>query len=540
MRSLHARLLSSAAGVITIIAAGQAAAAKPANPPTYQHVLLISVDGLHAIDLANYVQNNPGSNLAQLANHGVVYPNAFTTAPSDSYPGMLAQVTGASPKAAGLFYDDSYDRKEYPSVNYYVSQGLPDPGCTGNPGTEVTNFEELDKGYNFQTALVSDLTGGGTLDQVYTQLDTDNMQRHIVSGKCVPVFPHEYVRANTIFEIAKAAGLYTAWSDKHPAYEDLSGPSGKGLDELFAPEINSQDTIDEGAQVGDDYTTAYKAVRTYDSIKVRAVLNWIDGFNAVGTTKLAGAPAIFGMNFQSVSVGQKLAKAGDADYQTPNLTGGYLDSNATPGSALTIQLKFVDNALGQFRAELAAEGLSKSTLIIVSAKHGQSPIDVRDRVAISDAPFQGTPGFGTHGFEICDDEGLIWLEPDLQQANYQAAKGYLEAHAGELHILQLLTRDSLAPLYGDPFFNSRVPDFIAVTDHGVICTGGTKLAEHGGFSDDDRNVALVVSAPGIAPQIVESLVYTTQIAPTILSALGLNPSLLQGVQKEGTQVLPYY
>ena len=210
-------------------------------------MLLISVDGMHAIDLANWIQNHPTSNFAKLAKHGIIYPNAFTTAPSDSYPGMLAQVTGASPKTAGLFYDDSYDRTEYPSVNFYISQGLPDPGCTGNPGTEVTNFEELDKSYNFATGLVADITGGGTLGQVYTQLDPNNMQRHIVNGECVPVYPHEYVRTNTIFEVIKAAGMYTAWSDKHPAYEDLSGPSGKGLDELFAPEINSQDTLDQGA-----------------------------------------------------------------------------------------------------------------------------------------------------------------------------------------------------------------------------------------------------------------------------------------------------
>jgi hypothetical protein len=535
MRAFQAFLLSTAAS----LAATLASAATPAVTPTYQHVLLISVDGMHAIDLTNYIQNHPTSNFARLSRTGIVYPNAFTTAPSDSYPGMLAQVTGASPKTAGLFYDDSYDRKEYPSVNYYLSQGLTDPGCVGNPGTEVTNFEELDNGYNFSTQLVSDITGGGTLGKVYTQLDPMNMQRHIVGGKCVPVYPHEYVRTNTIFEIIKAAGMYTAWSDKHPAYEDLSGPSGKGLDELYAPELNSQDTLDPGAQPGDDYTTSYKGVRTYDSIKVQAVLNWIDGFNSTRTQKLTGAPAIFGMNFQAVSVGQKLAKAGDADYKTPDLTGGYLNSNAAPGSALTIQLAFVDQALGKFQAELAAQGLADSTLIIVSAKHGQSPIDVRDRVAISDAPFQGTPGYGTHGFEICDDEGLIWLEPDLERANYVAAEKYLKAHAAELHIAQLLDRTSLTALYEDPFHNSRVPDFIAVTDHGVICTGGTKLAEHGGFSDDDRNVALMLSAPGIKPQIVESLTYTTQIAPTILSALGLDPSLLIGVQKEGTPVLTY-
>ena len=519
--------------------AAPAAAASPAVTSTYQHVLLISVDGMHAVDLVNWVQSHPTSNFAKLTDSGIVYPNAFTTAPSDSYPGMLAQVTGASPKTGGLFYDDSYDRREYPSVNFYVSQGIADPGCAGSPGTEATNFEELDKTYNFATALVSDLTGGGTLGKVYTQLDPDNMQRRLVGGQCKPVYPHQYVRTNTIFEVIKAAGLYTAWSDKHPAYEDLSGPSGRGLDELFAPEINSQDTLDEGAQAGDDYTTSYKGVRTYDSIKVQAVLNWIDGYDSTGATKLPGAPAIFGMNFQAVSVGQKLAHAGNADFRTPALTGGYLDSNATPGTALTIQLQFVDDALGKFRRQLATEGLDKTTLIIVSAKHGQSPIDPKDRVAISDAPFQGVPGYGTHGFEICDDVGLIWLEPDLQRANYKAAEAYLKAHASELHIAQLLDRTSLTPLYGDPFSNSRVPDFIAVTDHGAICTGGSKLAEHGGFSNDDRNVALLVSAPGIKPEIVETLTYTTQIAPTILTALGLDPSLLQAVQKEGTPVLSH-
>ena len=102
---------------------------------------------------------------------------------------MLAQVTGGTPKTAGLFYDDSYDRTEYPSKAFYTSQGMPDPGCTGTAGAELTNFEELDKSYNFATALVADYTGGGTLGQVYTQLDPDNMQRQLVDGKCVPVYP---------------------------------------------------------------------------------------------------------------------------------------------------------------------------------------------------------------------------------------------------------------------------------------------------------------------------------------------------------------
>jgi hypothetical protein len=524
-------LWSSTAIALASVAAHHAAATEPAVSSDYEHVLLISVDGMHAIDLANWVQNHPSSNFAKLANTGIVYPNTFTTAPSDSYPGMIAQVTGASPKTAGLFYDDSYDRTAYPSQASYTSQSMPDPGCTGTPGAELTNFEELDVNYNYATALVADVTGGGTLGQVYTQLDPTHMQRRLVDGKCEPIYPHQYIRTNTIFEIIKKAGGLTAWSDKHPAYEVLSGPSGKGIDDLFTPEINSQDPT---APTGNDYTTDYLGVRTYDSLKVQAVLNWIDGLNSTATAS-PGVPAVFGMNFQAVSVGQKLATSGPTD--PPGLIGGYLDSNATPGTALTQQLQYVDDSLGKFENELTKKGLAGSTLIIVSAKHGQSPIDLKDRVIQSDAPFQKTPGFGTHGFEICDDAGLIWLQPDLQQDNYAAAEAYLKANAGTLHIQELLDRTSLTPLYGDPFENSRVPDFIAVTDHGVICTGGTKLAEHGGFSNDDRNVLLLVSSPKIQPRIVEALTYTTQIAPTILKALGLDPRELKAVRREGTEVL---
>src|SRR5262249_11180819 len=157
-------LLSTVAAAAAFLTASQSAYADPytanaAVKSSYKHVLLISVDGLHSVDLTNWLANNPTSNLAQLAKHAVIYPNAFTTAPSDSYPGMLAQVTGASPKAGGLFYDDSYDRTEYPSKAYWTSQGLPDAGCTGQVGAEITNFEALDKSFDYATGLVADYTG---------------------------------------------------------------------------------------------------------------------------------------------------------------------------------------------------------------------------------------------------------------------------------------------------------------------------------------------------------------------------------------------
>ena len=83
----------------------------------FRHVLLISVDGLHALDVANFVENHRGSALAELSRHGITYSNARTPANSDSFPGLLALVTGGSPISHGLFYDVSYDRTIFDPTN---------------------------------------------------------------------------------------------------------------------------------------------------------------------------------------------------------------------------------------------------------------------------------------------------------------------------------------------------------------------------------------------------------------------------------------
>jgi arylsulfatase A-like enzyme len=79
----------------------------------------------------------------------------------------------------------------------------------------------------------------------------------------------------------------------------------------------------------------------------------------------------------------------------------------------------------------------------------------------------------------------------------------------------------------------------AISQVGTIYTGGSKIAEHGGANPGDRDVPLVVYAPGtVQPGQSSGGVETTQVAPTILKLLGLSPSSLQSVQEQGTQVLP--
>ena len=450
-------------------------------------VLLISIDGFHASDLTNFVKAHPNSTLALLKNHGINYPNASSSKPSDSFPGMLALATGGTPNSTGVFYDDSYDRS------------LLAPGAKkGSPlGTEVLYDESVDIDSNRYDA-------GGGLNPNNFPIDPKTM---------LPVFPHSFNRANTIFEVIKAAGYRTAWSDKHPSYEILNGPSGKGVDDLFTPEINNTETNPTGS---------VQACENYDDTKVQAILNEIDGYDSTRQFKEA-VPTLFGMNFQAVSVGQKL----------PN--NGYVDANGTPSAGLENALEHTDASLGKIVSELKKNNLFNKTEIIITAKHGQSPMDPK-KLDIIDKSNLIADVKDQIAQITTDDIGLIWLK-DQSKTAYVADK--LRANAANAGIKEVLTYGSKGWLFNNPATDSRVPDIVVVPNEGVIYSKPTKIAEHGGFSKDDTNVALLISSPTIRGALQDnSPVETRQVAPTILKSLDLNPNSLMAVKKEHTKVLP--
>ncbi|HEY2025401.1 MAG TPA: alkaline phosphatase family protein, partial [Gemmatimonadaceae bacterium] len=461
-----------------------------AGPGRIQHVLLISVDGLHQSDLERFVASHPASAFAALAKRGVTFTNARTSKPSDSFPGLLAQVTGGSPKSTGVYYDNSYDRELY----------APRSGCTGSKGTEVVYDESIDRNSGALDA------GGG--------IDPAALPLRKTSTGCTPVYPHQYLRANTIFEVAKGAGLRTAWSDKHPAYDIVNGPSGHGVDDLFTPEIASG-----------PYEDGVTHAMMYDAIKVDAIVHEIQGTRHDGTGQ-PGVPAIFGMNFQAVSVGEK--------------TAGYVDAAGTPSADLETALEFADRSVGRMVAELETQHLTQTTMVIVSAKHGQAPIDPSRRRIIDAALMPNTINGVKSGLiakATEDDIALVWLTDRSRTAD---AANALTNNAGPLGVASVLYGAPLAAMFANPATDSRAPDLIAVVQLGVIYAGpaATKRAEHGGFSDDDGHVPILVAGPGTQRARIDSPVTTRQIAPTILSALGLNPASLDAVRQEGTTRLP--
>jgi hypothetical protein len=249
-----------------------------------------------AASLPELVRNFPGSALASLVSRGLEYSDALTPIPSDSFPGMVAQVTGGDPGVTGIYYDDTYNHSVFP------------PGtttCSGPAAGAETAYTEADDVNQSSLDAGQGLSGlpGSILQMTSNPRDVINPANLPVSATtCTPIYPNQYLKVNTIFNVARQDGLRTAWSDKHPAYLAPSGPSGDGVQDYFTPEINSQAI---GYPAGDDWTSDNAATRQYDSYKVQAILNEIDGFDHSRTSHV-GVPGIFGMNFQTVSTAEKL------------------------------------------------------------------------------------------------------------------------------------------------------------------------------------------------------------------------------------------
>jgi hypothetical protein len=540
--------------------------ANTSNP--IQRVLLISVDGMHAVDFVNCANGIATANggqpfcpaIAALGATGINYVAASTSKPSDSFPGLTAIVTGGSPALTGVYYDVAYARNfDAPTIT--TGNGLAGGPCTPYAAPTGTT-SEYEEGIDIDQHKVNGGAPGASLtDGGIASIDPKKLIRDPSQG-CAPVYPWQWVRTNSIFSVIHAAGGYAAWSDKHPAYSSVaSGIGPSALDDFYAPEINSNVVALPGFTTptgiscskvrdkGSDltaWTNSFENIQCYDTLKVDAVLNWIDGKNHLGTATTK-VPNIFGMNFQALSVGQKLIE------KSNGVTGGYLDAAGTPSAALINEFQFVDASIGAFVNELKAQGLYDSTLIVITAKHGQSPIDPSRYVGqtingtspvtlLSNAgfiPYSESTNNPTGIGPTEDDVSLVWLSSSFDT---DAAVAILEANPSTttgIGLGQIYYGPSLSLNFNDPTFDPRTPDIIVTPNVGVTYSGSkAKQEEHGGFAHDDTNVVLLLSNPSFKPGTVRAAVGTAQVAPTILKALGINPKALDAVVEEGTPVLP--
>jgi hypothetical protein len=541
---------------------GMAADTSRVGSGSIGHVLLLSIDGMHAVDFYNCANGIAGvnggnaycPNLAALSQTGINYVATQSSMPSDSFPGLAALVSGGSPRTTGLYYDVAYDRSlDAPAIT--TGTGLAGGRCTpyGVPTGTTTDY---DQGIDFDdTKLNGGAPGAGLTDGGIASIDSQRLVRDPATG-CAPVYPWNFIRTNTIFSVIHAAGAYTAWIDKHASYSFAAGPGGTGLDDFYSPEVDSTVVALPGVQTADgascatirdptadlsSWTNSFLNIQCYDALKVKALLNEIAGETHMGAP--AQVPAVFGMNFQAVYIGESLNE--------PTVgAGGYQNAAALPSGELLKEIEFVDNSIGDIVNALKSAGLSGNTLIIVTAKHGESPIDPTRYVADGSntpatllgpaIPYSESPLNPTGIGATEDDVSVLWLKPG---ASVTAAVQLLETDASLIGLGEIYYGPTLALNYNVGGLGSgqdpRSPDIIVTPNIGVTYSGSTTMiGDHGGFGHDDTNVMLLVANPAFTAQTVSATTRTAQVAPTILQALGLNPEALTAVKTEGTTVLP--
>ena len=597
--------------VLGIVAAGSASAGVRPRSASHErvvkHVLLISVDGMHQSDLRWYVANHPSSELAQLVHGGREFRNAHTSDPSDSDPGGTAIMTGGDPRATGVYYDVEYSHHVFPPGTTHCSGPVPggnviydSPDDTLNAVSDLLHngsgntFPSIDEGGSIYPNGVDANPGAIMALTPHPQSGLNPATYPVGAKSCQPIMPWDYLKVDTIFQVIHRAGMRTAWSDKHAVYSSFNGPGsgGRSIDDLFAPEIDSQAVEPNGVPYpqDDDWAHIDAATKQYDSYKVRAVLNELDGYDHSGRHTV-GVPAILGMNFQAVSVAEKvdspgtLTKNADGTYTVgPTEPAGYYPGTTTPRPLLAGAFRYVNAQLQRMVETIRRNGLAASTAIIITAKHGQSPQNPLLLKRIDDGPIisainqawcvQQNPTampdpatYCTKGLSAGTVTPLIvaGTDDDLWQSYLSVktqpaadfVKHYLWHHSATAVLYdndgvnrgtEQVAHSGLAKIYagkeaadffGVPYSEPRHPDVFGRVQVGVVYTSGTKIAEHGGDNPADRDVPILVYAPGtVHDGASNQWVETTQIAPTILQLLDLNPRALQAVQQEGTRVLP--
>jgi hypothetical protein len=445
----------------------------PANHPA-DRVLIANIDGMDAIDLANWVQSHPESALASLSRHGVTYTNAHVPWP-DSAAGMLAFATGGSPISTGIFSSHGFDRAFSPG-------GL---GCA---------------------AIGAELN----LDLSTPVLPRDP------EHNCAEVLPHALTKVNSIFDMVHAGGGRTAWAADSAAYADLlRGPSGNALDDVFvpAPSPNPKSLI-ESARFGDEE-------------RVGALLGWING-------KPEFVPRLFGITFMSLDAAQR---------STALLLQTQTDQTGQTGNAIdsVLQQTFeqIDKQLGQIVTELKKTGLDGSTWIVVTASHGRALSSAMLRL-VDPARIQAVAQMSAHkdlALVTADTVGLVWLKrPSALAAVLRAYRGQMT----ELGIGEIYSGEKLRLIMNSADEDSRMPDLVLQPQAGVIWMrkGDEGPKMHGGFSDDQSHVALLVSGRQLTGRVDKTPVPTTQIAPLILRILGMEKMDLRALHQEHTPALP--
>ena len=275
---------------------------------------------------------------------------------------------------------------------------------------------------------------GGGIDPAKMPLDPAN--------DCKPVFPHQLMRVNNIFEVVHNAGGRTAWADQHPAYADLfAGTQWPWPRRCLCTPKHMSPALKQN--VARSFQHDRSEGRSDDSLDP-----WT-GPRRCGTCR---GPAPLR---HDVHRGQRYTK-GKGD-RVPRRSGhSESRSRAGPPPIPT------EHWAGLWRSS-RRNNSSIPPWIIVTAKHGQSPIDVKKRRIIADTSVEAVVDLVQKGLAAhitTDTVGLIWLN---DQSMTTAVVNAYRARMDTLGIQEILSGEKLRLFMNSPAADSRIARYHPAT-----------------------------------------------------------------------------
>jgi predicted AlkP superfamily pyrophosphatase or phosphodiesterase len=325
----------------------------------------------------------------------------------------------------------------------------------------------------------------------------DRQFNHLIELDETPVLPpgitedRNVVRACTLFQAAKAAGLTTAFIAKYPAYDVLDGPntcsvySGPGIDNLQTP----------------TFANFTGTPQQYDQMNFDAVRKEIK----MG----ANRPNVFGL--YAVAPNSIMKKYGINSSQVAQV------------------IQFEDSQIAQTVALLKMVGIYNQTEIGIVNDHGNTALTeaIPDHGPGSIDQFLIDNGIPTDQ-TTTDRVALVWLQNPTQA---QAAIALLSKpkNMAQFGIQAITPASGLGTYMVTPQF--RTPDFIVWPTDGSNGTQAvvydtpplSKLAEHGGRGAADQNVVIIMEGPGVQVGFTTNQhVWLMQVGTTVAADMCLN------------------
>lgn len=231
----------------------------------------------------------------------------------------------------------------------------------------------------------------------------------------------------------------------------------------------------------------------------------------------------------------------DFDWPLGHVDGGQIDRKDT----VTL-MQYFDRDLGRIEDAFRQAGVLKQTLFVITADHGMAPIKRYIPTSVIGNAIQKA---GTSAPNVTNNSAsYIWLK-DFGKAqavaqNIVASQDpgvqsvyYLASVRGSLQYVRtpgpkIGSLDDQANQYLlDTLMNGHEPTLVAFSRHNQTFSDPKThwKGDHGGPGWESQHVPLIIAGPGIKKgAVINSPAQLEDIAPTVLTAMGVPPQGMEG------------